>query len=165
MTHSELVSHAHRWLENQRICRVALKEFNGGVNGEIPDVLGIGRWGNSVLIECKVSRADFLGDKKKNFRINYEKGMGKYRIYACSWGLIKVEELPEKWGLIYINEKGFVRSQKHVLPKRAYGENQNAFEYNLLSEHSFLMNALNRIRYRGLMERVYEPLPNLAAYN
>lgn len=67
---------------------------------EIPDVFGWNYW-TTVLIEVKVSRSDFLADKKKWFRIYPEKGMGDYRYYCCPDGLIKENELPEKWGLLY----------------------------------------------------------------
>jgi len=45
---------------------VAFKELKtAGI--EIPDVIGFGS-GFSIVIECKVSRADFLQDKKKPHR-------------------------------------------------------------------------------------------------
>lgn len=67
---------------------------------ETPDVFGWNYW-TTVLVEVKVSRSDFLADKKKWFRIYPEKGMGDYRYYCCPEGLIKENELPEKWGLLY----------------------------------------------------------------
>lgn len=163
MTHSELVKYSSRWLLNQNIVRVTLEEFGAGNNGEIPDVIGFGRFGNSVVIECKVSRSDFLRDHKKPFR--KENGMGKYRLFSCPWGLININELPEKWGLVWFNENGYGRIQKRVFPKRPMDENENAFYQNLLCEHHLMMNALNRLRYRGVLDRVYEPLPNMLAYN
>lgn len=165
MKHRELVEYSHRWLEGQSIIRVALMEFGAGSNGEIPDVIGFGRFGNSVVIECKVSRSDFLSDKKKPFRMDSELGMGVYRLFACPWGLIEPEEVPKQWGLLYVNKKGYARIQKKVLPKRPYETNKNAFKSNLLSEHQLMMNALNRFRYRNLIDKVYEPLPTMTAYN
>lgn len=67
---------------------------------ETPDVFGWNYW-TSVLIEVKMSRSDFLADKKKPFRILPDDGIGEHRYYCCPDGLIKSDELPEKWGLIY----------------------------------------------------------------
>jgi len=53
----------------------------------------------TTLVEVKVSRADFLKDKKKPHRQGL--GMGNYRYYCCPDGMIKPEELPENWGLFY----------------------------------------------------------------
>lgn len=58
----------------------------------------------SFLIETKISRSDFLADAKKEFRKSPDKGIGIYRYYACPAGLIKPDELPPKWGLIYVYE-------------------------------------------------------------
>ncbi len=41
-----------------------------------------------------------------------ERGMGKYRWYICPKGLIKVEELPTHWGLLYVGDKGTVKQIK-----------------------------------------------------
>ncbi|HGF9505455.1 TPA: adenylosuccinate synthase [Acinetobacter baumannii] len=82
--------------------------------GENPDVYGV-RHGCSgfdvgtVLLEAKTSRSDFLADKKKPQRIDQTTGIGKWRYYICPTGLIKPEELPEKWGLIYVSDKGVVK--------------------------------------------------------
>lgn len=73
--------------------------------GECPDAFG---WGGSStqLIEAKVSRGDFLSDKNKLWRIRPAYGLGRYRSYICPIDLIKPEDLPEFWGLLYVNDKG-----------------------------------------------------------
>jgi hypothetical protein len=83
-------------------------------NIEQPDVIGFNT-SNSTVIECKLSRADFLSDKKKKFRINSKIGMGNYRYYYCPHGLIKHNELPNKWGLIYLSDRShvFVKLAEH----------------------------------------------------
>lgn len=76
--------------------------------GENPDVFGI-RHGSdgydigTILLEAKTSRADFLADRKKPHRISPEKGIGKWRYFICPTDLIKPDELPERWGLIYVS--------------------------------------------------------------
>jgi hypothetical protein len=73
--------------------------------GECPDAFA---WGGSStqLIEVKISRSDFLSDKKKLWRQRPEIGIGRFRSYLCPKGLIKPEELPEAWGLLYSDDKG-----------------------------------------------------------
>lgn len=79
---------------------IGATEFQGGYQQERPDAI-LFKTLESFLIETKISRADFLRDFKKPFRAK-GRGIGKYRYFACPTGLIKPEELPEKWGLIYV---------------------------------------------------------------
>lgn len=81
--------------------------------GESPDAFGWGR-GSTILIEAKYSRADFLSDKKKHFRIYREQGVGDFRYYICPTGLIKEHELPVFWGLLYVDEKGKITPIKNA---------------------------------------------------
>src|SRR5699024_9478369 len=71
---------------------------------EIPDILGLRPHGN-VLIEVKVSRADFKRDRLKKGRSNECLQLGFRRLYLTPKGLLKVGELPEGWGLIEWNGK------------------------------------------------------------
>ena len=80
---------------------IGAKEFSGGFQSERVDAI-LYNSGASFLIETKISRSDFLADAKKPFRVDPSKGVGTYRYYACPEGLISVDELPEKWGLIYV---------------------------------------------------------------
>lgn len=48
--------------------------------GEIPDCIAFKGGGDSLLIECKTSRANLLVDRKKIFRIYPEIGMGMFRL-------------------------------------------------------------------------------------
>ena len=74
MQHSTLVSMGVRWLGQQ--CSVVLCEFATAAD-ETPDVIGWAPEAGSVLIECKISRSDFLGDAKKSVRKNSRAGMGQ----------------------------------------------------------------------------------------
>ena len=77
-------------------------------SAENPDV-----WGYdgcySAVIEVKTSHSDFLADKKKWCRSKEaEEGgflAGTFRWYLCPEGVIKPEEVPEGWGLLYWNGK------------------------------------------------------------
>jgi hypothetical protein len=98
MTHSQLVEKAVRWLRRYR-CGVVLSE-QACVSGEMPDAIGWKRACHSVLVECKVARADFLADRAKPFRLKPQHGVGCERFYLAPAGLLRSEELPRGWGLL-----------------------------------------------------------------
>jgi hypothetical protein len=98
MTHAQLVERAVRWLRSYR-CGVVLSE-QACVSGEMPDALGWKQACHSVLVECKVTRADFLADRGKPFRLKPEKGVGSERFYFTPPGLIRRTELAPGWGLL-----------------------------------------------------------------
>lgn len=145
MTHKECVESATRYMDKR--CNVVLPEFFCW-NNEIADVMGFNQH-DSTLVECKVSRSDFLSDAKKPFRINQSKGMGDYRYYCCPKGMIKPDELPEGWGLLYVYPSGLV---KKVVTARNMEKNINA-EFHLLyyyarrAKYAGVHNEI--IRYRG----------------
>lgn len=115
LNHKQLCEIAEKWLRKQKKQNISYPTFpvtcseiacyNGQNWNEIPDAFGVNNY-SSCVIECKISRSDFLADLKKPFR--KENGMGNLRLYLCPEGLIKPEDLPEKWGLLYVNEKGKV---------------------------------------------------------
>ena len=76
---------------------------------ENTDVWGLGNFNESVVIEVKTSHADFLADQKKYCRSEHcaeqNHAAGMYRWYLCPEGVIRPEELPDKWGLLYWNGK------------------------------------------------------------
>ena len=98
MTHAQLVEKAVRWLRSYR-CGVVLSE-QACVSGEMPDAIGWKQACHSVLVECKVTRADFVADREKPFRQKPERGVGSERFYLTPPALIKLEELPAGWGLL-----------------------------------------------------------------
>ncbi len=100
MTHAKLVSLAVAWLRRYR-CGVVLSE-QACVSGEMPDAIGWKRACHSVLVECKVSRADFLADREKPFRQKPESGVGCERYYLAPRGLIRLQELRPGWGLLEV---------------------------------------------------------------
>lgn len=154
--HRKLVEAAYRWVLKNSSCGVAFKELNtNACNGEYPDVIGFGAWGHSVLIECKTSRSDFHADKKKSFRKNPSLGMGTQRFYCCPTGLLKIEDLPEGWGLIYVNEK-LKPKCVHNPYKGNIGERHNGFEKNIKAEHGLMYSALRRLHLRGRIDEIYE---------
>ena len=95
-SHAGLVRLASQWLRTR--CPVIITEI--ATTGEEPDAIGFGGPHDSVLIECKASRADFLRDKKKHFRQLPENGLGALRYYLAPEGIITKEDLPDRWGLL-----------------------------------------------------------------
>lgn len=87
-----------QWLRAYR-CGVILSE-QACASGEMPDAIGWKRACHSVLLECKLSRADFLADREKPFRQKSHLGMGCERYYLAPLGLLRPEELPDGWGLL-----------------------------------------------------------------
>lgn len=71
---------------------------------EQPDVLGIDIIGVSFLGEVKISRSDFLADQKKEFRSNGD-GIGDFRVYITSKGLLDPKEIPYGWMLWEVHGK------------------------------------------------------------
>jgi hypothetical protein len=145
VTHAELVAHAKRWLHSVG-CSIALTEMKTYTT-ESPDAIGWKSGGRECfLIECKTSRADFHADKNKPFRREPGYGMGGYRYYLAPVGVLKPEDMPPKWGLIVVGEKG-PRLLAGVNP-RTY-ERDMAYchgERNLTAETCVLWSALNRLR-------------------
>ena len=135
LSHQDVVDYSAKVLNRSGKnwkCGVIFKEISSA-SAERPDVIGFGS-GSSALIEAKVSRGDFLKDKKKHFRKHPELGMGEYRFYACPTDLIKESELPKDWGLIYVNEKG--RCTVKVKP--------NSQKKSIDNEHMFMYSVLRR---------------------
>ena len=99
MTHAQLVRLAEQWLRRRYRCGIVLSE-QSCASGETPDVIGWKNSCRSVLIECKVSRADFLADREKPWRKNPETGMGCERFYLIPHRLVERHELPKHWGLL-----------------------------------------------------------------
>jgi hypothetical protein len=135
MQHSTLVAMGVRWLARQ--CSVVLYEFATPAD-ENPDVIGWVPGAGSVLIECKLSRSDFLKDATKAFRKNPRAGMGHRRYYLCPAELIQVKDLPAKWGLLWAS-KGQI-----IVMREARGHSAR----NLAAEIHFLSSMLRRAQIR-----------------
>ena len=142
-THDDMVKAAYYWITNAGKCTFALKEFHASTS-EIPDVIGFFGGSGSVLIECKASRSDFLADKNKPFRMNPSQGMGRSRFYCCPTGMIKKEELPKKWGLIYVGKTGHTRAVVNPL-KYKYSREWVFTDRDIQSEMCMMYTALRYI--------------------
>jgi hypothetical protein len=138
MTHSQLVERAVRWLRAYG-CGVVLSE-QACVSGEMPDAIGWKQACHSVLVECKVTRADFLADRAKPFRQKPEKGVGSERYYLTPPELITADELPTGWGLLEFRRGRIAMLRASVKNLRT----ATGFRY----EMNLLLASLRRVEVR-----------------
>jgi hypothetical protein len=135
-SHAELVARAVKWLLNAGGCSIAFTEFSTSAL-EIPDAIGFkGKW--SIVIECKRSRADFFAERKKPFRRRPHLSMGHQRYYMVPDKMISAQEVPEKWGLLY------VRGRHTIVVKKSMGFTDRHYT----SEIGFLCSMLRRAALR-----------------
>jgi len=158
MTHAKLVLMAVHWLRRYR-CGVVLSE-QACVSGEMPDAIGWKKACHSVLVESKVSRADFLADRDKAFRRKPEIGVGCERYYLAPRGLIKSEELPGGWGLLEVcgREIELVKASAKNLRSTA----------GFANEMNLLLSSLRRVEIRIEPESITDFLKwknRMAEYN
>lgn len=134
-THKNLCTLAARWLRYPHSrgghgCQVAVTEVASGFKGERPDAIGF-RTGNpadegSVIVEAKVSRADFQADARKPHRRGT--GLGTWRYYLCPEGVIAPEDLPPRWGLIHVRGQTQLKVVVGAFATRDYREQRKALE-------------------------------------
>ncbi|MFA7454886.1 MAG: hypothetical protein WCZ10_10535 [Desulfobulbaceae bacterium] len=162
MTHASMVDIAYNWLLKAKRCSFALRELRHlGDTKEIPDCIGFrigyGR-DASILVECKLSREDFLADARKGFRRLPETGMGAYRFYLAPEGVIAPADLPPRWGLVLADARG--RARQVVGPAgNAWSFSGADFLFsqrNLEAEWGLLASALRRVHVRGELEKIYD---------
>lgn len=161
MTHNKLVLRAEKWLKSQG-CGVVFRDDFKAVtgSGEQPDAIGW-RDGLSILVECKISRPDFLADRKKLFRIDPHKGMGDWRFFLCPPNLILPDELPAGWGLLYASPKQI--KKVHGVPGNTGWWNGKPFEGNKRYETQMMYSALRRMVLRGHFKEIYEKVGPVTA--
>ncbi len=138
MTHAQLVQRAVRWLRAYR-CGVVLSE-QACASGEMPDAIGWKRACHSVLVECKISRADFLADREKPWRQKAEVGVGCERFYLTPSSLLRPDELPAGWGLLECRNRDIATVKASAKNLRT----ATGFRY----EMNLLLASLRRVEVR-----------------
>ena len=158
--HASLVARAADWLRCKYGCGIVLSE-QYCVTGEVPDVIGWKASCQSVLVECKVSRSDFVADAGKSFRAHPEEGLGSKRLYLAPAGMIAPEELPKHWGLLACRGRDV---QLVVKPGRIDLRTQIGF----MKEMNLLLASLRRVEVRIEPQTITEFLKwknRMAEYN
>jgi len=102
---------------------------------ETPDVMGFSS-DKSALIECKASRADFHRDRHKVTRLMPDKGMGSVRYYCAPTGVLKLDDMPDGWGLLSVNN-----GKARVTHKPG----RNPMPCNARDEVTLLVSVLRRV--------------------
>ena len=145
MTHDELRKLAVKWLTVTKKCTVVLSEIVTHAT-QIPDAIG---WQTerSTLVECKISRADFLREKDK---VHQRAGAtpGMKRFYLTPPALLQIEDLPDGWGLLEAREEyvKVVRDSAHFAMS----------ERGMSEEIIMLVSALRRVKQREFLVIVPE---------
>jgi hypothetical protein len=140
MTHTQLVRLAEQWLRRKYHCGIVLSE-QSCASGETPDVIGWKGKCRSVMIECKISRGDFLADREKPFRKDPAQGMGCERFYLAPQGLIRFDELPRTWGLLE------AKGRDISITARPARKSQRS-DIGLMWEMNLLLASLRRVEVR-----------------
>jgi hypothetical protein len=160
MKHEQLVSRAVEWLRHKYGCGIVLSE-QYCVTGEVPDVIGWKASCQSVLVECKVSRSDFLADANKPFRLHPEDALGSKRFYLAPAGVIAPRDLPKHWGLLECVGR---EVQIMVRPGRV----DLRSPVGLMKEMNLLLASLRRVEVRIEPQTITEFLKwknRMAEYN
>ena len=152
--------HAVAWLRRCYKCGIILSE-QYCASGEVPDVIAWKGLCKSVLVECKVTRADFLADAAKPFRLKPEDGMGSQRFYLAPAEIIRAEELPRHWGLLELRGRDV-----HLVAKPGRADLRT--EVGLMKEMNLLLASLRRVEVRIEPQTITDFLKwknRLAEYN
>jgi len=158
MTYAQLVLKAVQGLRTYG-CGVILSE-QACASGEMPDAIGWKRACHSVVVECKVSRSDFLADRDKPFRQRPVIAVGCERFYLAPKGMIAAKELPEQWGLLEIHNRKIVLVRSSATNLRT----ATGFRY----EMNLLLASLRRVEIRIEPQTITEFLKwknRMATYN
>jgi hypothetical protein len=160
MKHAHLVARAAEWLRSRYGCSIVLTE-QYCASGEVPDVIGWKASCQSVLVECKVSRNDFLADAHKPFRLAPGDGLGSKRMYMAPPGMIARNELPQCWGLLECKGR---EVRLAVKP----GRSDLRSPVGLMKEMGLLLASLRRVEVRIEPQTIGEFLKwknRMAEYN
>lgn len=124
LSHKKLVKLGAKWLSQKN--PIVVTEL--ATIGEEADAIA---WSGSVsvMLEAKISRSDFLADRDKEHRRHSQLGVGDYRYFIAPKGLIKVDELPDRWGLLEVCDKGRVWKKEAA---RLFTETNKRHEIEML---------------------------------
>ncbi len=140
MKHSDLVKEAKKWLINAKGCNPVFCEKGSSGCAEIPDAIG---WTTDkcIVVECKVSKSDFLANNKKTLRL------GDKRFFMVPKILYEEVKdiIPQGHGIITVNEtdNGYYSRQERF-------KDSVDFSSCLNSEISYLRSRILEVQRYGL---------------
>lgn len=138
LTHADLVKRAVRWLRSEHRCSIVLAEMTCTAPS-IPDAIGWHGSFWSILVECKVSRSDFMADRKKLIHLDPDNAPGQERWYLTPPGILKPQDVPAGWWLAEVYEKRIVKVTAPVKDHRV-----GRIPSRIVAEAPFLLSALRR---------------------
>lgn len=154
--HDALCMRAAKFIRQQGFVVAFDDRFQASTgNGELPDAIGF-RNGASLLIECKVSRSDFIADKRKHFRQDPSAGMGDWRFILCPPNIVTPADLQPGWGLLYAYPK--IIKKVIGFPSNSQWQDAKPFQADKQSECDLMYCALRRVQLAGHLDVVYDPL-------
>lgn len=175
-THKQLTEIAVKWLKRSHSqkgpgCHVAVSECRSGWSDEIPDAIGFraaGKNDGSVIVEVKISRSDFLADAKKPHRNGSVIGLGNWRYYLCPEGVIRPDEIPTNWGLLYVNNRGHIKAVIGPMLESNYRKRMRLIESmrqdsNAEGERFLLVKLLSRVGDPEILNTKYRELNNVVS--
>ena len=134
LSHKQAVKRVVNWLRNSRGCAIVMSERVTAAVSEVPDAIGWHGNGQSVLVECKISHADFLADKNKLFRKYEDRGVGDLRYFAAPKGVLMADDMPDGWGHLEISDYQ-IRERAKPAPKLT----------NKMAEVCMLVSSIRRL--------------------
>lgn len=143
-THDALVRRACNWLDKTHRCGVVVAHGSMQVH-EMPDAIGWTSGLSTILIEVKMSRADFLKDRDKSFRKVPELGMGELRYYFVVKGVATPKDVPVGWGLVEIDGKSLRRTKHATAFKRRNTAAEARLMYAVAGQQQRALTDLHRM--------------------
>lgn len=117
MTETSIIKTLRGWLDNKKF---PFQLANAFIYAWECDYWCMTAGGETREFEIKIGRPDFFADFKKE-KHKIDTG-ANYFYYVCPDNLITPKEVPDKYGLIYVSESGYVKVIKN--PRRL---NNNEF--------------------------------------
>ncbi|WP_205504550.1 hypothetical protein [Rufibacter psychrotolerans] len=157
MTHKDLVDIAYKWVLKEAGCPIAFRDFvsEHQPDEQYPDVIGLGSFGKSVAVKVDVSRHYYHQTISREIWQNPDKSMGRFRFLCVPTDLVKAEELPANWGLIYVGKDGKAACVHNPYGNGLHDYWKNGFEdynlYTLVDRHEKLNSARKRFLYKAIM--------------
>jgi len=139
ITHRQLIEAGRLWLISAKSCNPVFIERTSSNIHEVPDVIG---WTaqDCIVIECKISRADFIRDLQKPHR--RKDGLGNLRYYLLPNGLAEKIKPENGWGLLVFRDSCSIAEQVRFC-------NSDNFSRNYKAEVLFLRSRIFEIQRFG----------------
>ncbi|MBX2849955.1 MAG: hypothetical protein KTR16_16640 [Acidiferrobacterales bacterium] len=121
LTHDDIAEIGARWLKRNGY-PIAISNYTDAVETELPDAIGFTAYGESFLLEAKVSVSDFKADFKKRHRQDGAKAYGNHRGYITPKDLLDPKEIPYGWWLLEVHGKNkpIIKVVKGIAKEKGY---------------------------------------------